>query len=126
MFKFSVPVCLGADPTTNRARFGFSINDMFIFDPTVSECGRFEVRPDDAYGLSETDVSQLAELNRLLDVATHAAVEAGHEAVRKALGLPPGHPLCDADTLAERLVDTSMQIARCIEAELVKNNSGGN
>lgn len=126
MFKFSKPVCLGEDPETGRARFGFSVNDMFITDPKLSECGRFEVDPAATYGLTATDVAQLEQVNRLLDVATVAAVEAGCEAVRKALGLPPGHPLGDADAVAARFVETSMQIGRCIEVELVKTNGGGN
>jgi len=43
--------------------YGFDHKDMFITDPTQSECGRFEVDPDAYYGINEVQAKTLALLN---------------------------------------------------------------
>jgi hypothetical protein len=48
-----------------RAVFAYVIQDMEITDPTVSECGRFEV-PADYFGLTPEQVARLDLLNRVM------------------------------------------------------------
>jgi hypothetical protein len=43
--------------------FAYEINDMIIYDPTMSECGRFSVNPLECYGLTEEQVKALIDLN---------------------------------------------------------------
>lgn len=43
--------------------WGFTFDDQFIVNATVSPCGRFEVYPA-YYGLSNEDASRLAALNQ--------------------------------------------------------------
>ena len=38
---------------------GFEWDGIWITDPTVSECGRFEVDPITYYGLTEEEVEEL-------------------------------------------------------------------
>lgn len=52
---------LGTDAENNPA-YGFEFEDMFITDPTVSECGRFPVSPD-YYGLTTNEIGTLLHLN---------------------------------------------------------------
>jgi hypothetical protein len=48
-----------------RAVFAYVINDLEIVDPTISECGRFTVKPD-YYGLTSEQVERLALLNNVM------------------------------------------------------------
>ena len=48
-----------------RAVFAYVIQDMEITNPTLSECGRFEV-PADYYGLTEEQAARLDLLNRVM------------------------------------------------------------
>jgi hypothetical protein len=48
-----------------RAVFAYLIRDMEITDPTVSECGRFEVSAD-YFGLTPEQVARLDLLNRAM------------------------------------------------------------
>lgn len=48
-----------------RAVFAYLVRDMEIIDPTVSECGRFEVEPD-YFGLTPEQVARLDLLNRTM------------------------------------------------------------
>jgi len=43
--------------------WAYVVNDMEIYAPTVSECGRFAVDPMEAYGLTPDDVEYLATIN---------------------------------------------------------------
>ena len=52
---------LGTDAENNPA-YGFEFGDMFITDPTVSECGRFPVGPA-YYGLNAVEYGTLLHLN---------------------------------------------------------------
>lgn len=52
---------LGTDAENNPA-YGFEFEDMFITDPTVSECGRFPMSPA-YYGLTEVEAAELMQLN---------------------------------------------------------------
>lgn len=78
---------LGIDPVDDRPVFGFNLNAMFIHDPKVSECGRFEVDPKEYYGLTTEDVKSLQMLNEQLQAATQEAINAGTLAIQKSLGL---------------------------------------
>jgi len=42
-----------------------SINGMGIYNPQMSECGRFKVDPIEYYGMSIADVENLKALNQL-------------------------------------------------------------
>lgn len=44
-------------------KWGFTHDDMFITDPTLSECGRFDVDPVTYYGLTEGQVKEITEMN---------------------------------------------------------------
>jgi hypothetical protein len=48
-----------------RAVFAYLIREMEITDPTVSECGRFEVSAD-YFGLTPEQVARLDLLNRAM------------------------------------------------------------
>lgn len=43
--------------------FGFEHDGMFIVDPDISECGRFEEMPS-YYGLTEAEAQELRDLNK--------------------------------------------------------------
>lgn len=51
--------------TNDEPVYGYVVNGMTIYAPTVSECGRFAVDPMEAYGLTPADVEHLSELNAL-------------------------------------------------------------
>lgn len=54
---------LGEDAEGNTA-YGYEVNDFFITDPTVSECGRFTAHPLRDYGLTNAEVRALQMANR--------------------------------------------------------------
>ena len=63
-----MPVNLEPIETTDiegRAVFAYVINGTEISDPTVSECGRFEVSAD-YFGLTPEQVARLDLLNRAM------------------------------------------------------------
>lgn len=90
MHRFTFPLEVCEDPSSGIAQLGLVINGTVIFEPSASECGRFLVAPETAYGLSTEDVSQLESLNKLVADATQAALDAGCQAVQKALGVTAG------------------------------------
>lgn len=90
MHQFALPLETGDDAVTHLPVFGFSINDMFITNPFLSECGRFQVDPTETYGLSCEDADQLIVLNKLVDTATQDALNAGCLAIQRALGIATG------------------------------------
>ncbi|MDO8279363.1 MAG: hypothetical protein Q7T63_14695, partial [Burkholderiaceae bacterium] len=61
---------LGVDPTDDRPSFGINCDGVFITDPTRSQCGRFEVDPQECYGLTPQHLAQLNQLNQHLEAAT--------------------------------------------------------
>lgn len=90
MHQFALPLETGIDAVTNLPVLGFSLNGMFITNPFVSECGRFEVDPVETYGLSRSDADQLVAFNKLVDTATQDALNAGCLAIQQALGIETG------------------------------------
>jgi len=44
--------------------FAFEINDMTIYNLTMSECGRFSVDPLEYYGVTTEQVKTLENLNK--------------------------------------------------------------
>jgi hypothetical protein len=68
---------------------GFSIRGMAIYDPTLSECARFKVSPA-YYGLTDSDVQELAALNKAIDTATENATNAGGLAIQQFLRIATG------------------------------------
>lgn len=51
----------------DRGRIAAVVDDMEIVDPWLSECGRFEVDPRDAYGMSLEVASKLLEHNKAIE-----------------------------------------------------------
>lgn len=90
MHKFPHPVSLGEDAQTGKPIFGVNVNGYHIVDPTVSECGRFEVDPQETYGMSEADVAALKGLNNTLEDALQDALNAGCKTIQDALGVEQG------------------------------------
>ena len=43
----------------SEGTLGFNYNGFFITDPSLSECGRFEMNPTKDYGLTKEQVKQL-------------------------------------------------------------------
>jgi len=43
--------------------YAYSINSTSIYDPTLSECGRFSVNPLEHYGLTPKQVKILIDIN---------------------------------------------------------------
>lgn len=90
MHQFQLPLHQGDILSTGLPVFGFMVDGMFIHDPRRSDCGRFEVDPLDAYGISKEDAEQLAALNKMLDDATQAALNEGCYRVQTHLGIEAG------------------------------------
>ena len=90
MHRFSHPLVKGEDASTGTPVFGFEVNDMFIHDPSLSECGRFSVDPSETYGITAEDAKELNRLNELLTAATEAALNAGCLHIQEALGIESG------------------------------------
>jgi hypothetical protein len=90
MFKFSIPIEQGEDPNTDLAAFGFVHDHVFVVHPFVSACSRFAVDPTKHYGISRADADELVRLNKLLDTATQAALNAGCKAVQDEMGITSG------------------------------------
>ena len=44
--------------------YAFIIRGMTIFNPMMSECGRFKVNPSEVYGLNQKQVKALHDLNK--------------------------------------------------------------
>jgi hypothetical protein len=64
---------LGEDAEGGPA-YGYVINDFFIVDPTVSECGRFDAHPLRDYGLTNAEVRKLVRANAELARARRVPV----------------------------------------------------
>lgn len=90
MRQFEFNLQAGEDASTGLPVLGFEHDDMFIYDPFLSECGRFAVDPVETYQVSLEDAQELARLNKLIDSATQAALNAGCLAIQTALHIPTG------------------------------------
>lgn len=84
--NISVPVTQIETPE-GQVVFGFTHQWMAIFDPTLSDCGRFEVNPLQEYGLDAQSVAGLAEINRMLSAMVDAAIRACRKQARSANAL---------------------------------------
>jgi hypothetical protein len=69
--------------------FAISAKGHSITDLTVDESTMVQVPPE-YYGLSQEQVDFFAQLNRTLDDASEAAIDAGAAAVQSALGIDDG------------------------------------
>ena len=56
--------------TNDDPVYAVVINDMIIFNPNYSECGRFAVDPLQVYGLDAKTVDALAALNAEFNYST--------------------------------------------------------
>lgn len=90
MVRFSFLLQQGEDASTGLAVFGFEHDGMFIHDPFVSDCGRFEVDPVQTYGIAQDEAEALRTLNRALGDATDAAVDAACKSAQKSMGIVSG------------------------------------
>lgn len=91
MKKFPYNLVTGEDDSIGR-RFwyvGFAHDGMFIHNPRLSSCGRFEAKPKD-YGLTDEQADILAEVNKSVQRAAAAALNAGCSEVQAALGVTDG------------------------------------
>lgn len=87
---FPVALQAGVDESTQQAVLGFVVDDFFVFNPRLSTCGRFEVDPEQAYGLAPEAADQLIALNKLIDEATQAAINESCRVIQEALGISSG------------------------------------
>ncbi len=76
----------GEDPTTGMPVFGIEHGGMFIHDPYLSSCGRFDAKPSD-YGLTKESADLLVALNRLIDDSAEASISAANLAVSTRAGV---------------------------------------
>ena len=72
MINFKYPVIVGEDANTGEPVIGFEHGSMFIFDPYLSECGRFQVDPQEAYGLPVAQADYLCLLNATIHTLSEA------------------------------------------------------
>jgi hypothetical protein len=75
---------------TATLRWGFTFAGVFITDPTLSECRRFDTDPS-YYGLSTEEAAQLTQLNQsapVLDLRQLAetALDAAVKTIQDAIG----------------------------------------
>lgn len=117
MHRFALPLVKGDDPLTGMPAFGFEINGMFIYDPTVSDCGRFQVDPTEAYGLSAQDAKQLSMLNKLVADAADAAINAGCLHIQQQLGIATGDVAGQHFSGASSVAPIAQELMDYIEAE---------
>ena len=89
MHKLSLPLEVGVDPETNMPVFGVTVESCFIFDPYISECGRFAAEPED-YGMSDDDAQALLAMNRALADGLEVALAGGCLALHTAMGIGSG------------------------------------
>jgi hypothetical protein len=90
MYKFSRPLLQALDPATGLPVFGFECDEVFVFRPNVSVCGRFTANPQTDYGISLEDARQLVAINNLLDEATQAGLNEMCLKVQQGLGISQG------------------------------------
>lgn len=74
MHKFTREPVLGTEPIDGTAIFGFSIDDVFIFDPYSSDNGFEAADPVETYGITEEDAQALDVLNKFLGESSTNAV----------------------------------------------------
>ena len=48
-----------------ETRMGFEWEDFFITEPFSSECGRFEVNPEEYYGITKDEAEMVEKYNTL-------------------------------------------------------------
>jgi VIT1/CCC1 family predicted Fe2+/Mn2+ transporter len=87
---------------------GFVHRDIVIHDPTVTDCGRFPVKPD-FYNMNDTQVIAMLRLNAGIEAAAEAALHAGAKAIQRHLELSieePSKELFNTENriLTERIV----------------------
>jgi hypothetical protein len=115
--KFTRPLERGVNPHTGLPVFGFSIHDVFVFDPFVSECGRFSADPTEVYGLSKAEAEQLVALNKALDIATETALNEGCRILQDALGVASGDAAGMFFSGPENVETIASQLADYVEYE---------
>lgn len=113
------PLELGLDGESGAPIYGFMFNGVLITDPTQSECSRFDVDPQAAYGVPVEGAQELLALNAALRRAGSDAVPAGMAALFEGyISDGPGYAgpvevrlidgLCLVTTRAGGEADTSM------------------
>lgn len=91
--QFSLPLEL-CEVTNGQGEviygLGMPINDMIISDPFLDESGRFPVDPEKEYGLDHGEAAQLVHLNRAIEAAADAALNAACLSLQEAYSIPSG------------------------------------
>ena len=84
------------------------VNDFNVIDPYASECGRFYVDPEEAYGISDRAAQRMRAFNGIALAATDVEVLA-HEYAKYVhlFGLPKGY---SADTLLQIMLQSAWAI----------------
>lgn len=113
MHKLALPVIAGNN-FEGAPVFGVVVDDFFIVDPFTSQCGRFVVDAQEAYGLSEEDAGALVCMNNALKAATEEAINAGCLSIQKALAIYSG----DVAGLFFAGEDAQLAVARSMQAYL--------
>lgn len=57
------------DDDHETERLGFVHDDVFITEPDMSECGRFEVNPMKEYGLTKKEADLIINFNKTHDLS---------------------------------------------------------
>jgi hypothetical protein len=94
----------GEDPNTGMPVFGIEHGGMFIHDPYLSSCGRFDAKPSD-YGLTKESADVLVGFNGLIDESAEAAINAACLSIQTRLGIVSG------DVAGIAFSDDSLKIA---------------
>jgi hypothetical protein len=104
--------------------FGFEHRDMFIYDPFLSDCGRFTADPAEAYGISEPEAKALVTLNQVLSEAIKASLNAGCLTIQTAMAIPAGDVagMYFSDALNARGIAESL--AGYLDMELANASAG--
>lgn len=77
------------DASANRLKFGVARNGFNIFEPRLSDCGRFTVAPS-SYGLSEKEADAIIELNTRVGEMIEEGLNDSVRALQDLLGVKTG------------------------------------
>jgi hypothetical protein len=86
MVPFSLPVRVHKPFGEDLPRLGCNCNGNFVWNPYKGVTGD----PETDYGIKDAEAKQLQELNRAIDQATEAAIDAGCLVIQTAMGIKDG------------------------------------
>lgn len=86
-YDMRAKLLLGEHPQTGKLVFGIAHDGCFIHDLRSSECGRFEVDPQEAYGVCAKGEALLVLWNVTLRAATETAMRQAARVLARDLGV---------------------------------------